>query len=81
VRRGVPNDHHRSISEMRYFRCAETTKSLAFDEACRDLHEQPDLVKEIIAKRIVEAAKRDERDSHRLCAKALDALGMNRRYS
>jgi hypothetical protein len=43
---------------MRYFRCAETTKllGLAFDEACRDLHDQPDLVKKIIAKRIVEAA-------------------------
>ena len=62
---------------------AESTKllGLAFEEACRDLHDQPDLVKEIIAKRIVEAAKRGERDSHRLCAKALDALGMNRRYS
>jgi hypothetical protein len=28
---------------------AETTKSLAFDEACRGLHDQPDLVKEISA--------------------------------
>jgi hypothetical protein len=64
---------------------AETTKliGLAFDEACRELHDrgQPDLVKEIMAKRIVEAANRGERDPHRLCAKALDALGINRRYS
>jgi hypothetical protein len=64
---------------------AETTKSmgLAFGEACRNLPDRSktDLVVEIMAKRIVEAARRGERDPHRLCAKALDALGINRRYS
>ena len=63
----------------------ETTKAMgeAFDAACKALQdpEQPELVKEIMAKRIIEAAKNGERDPHRLCAKALDALGVNRLYS
>jgi hypothetical protein len=62
---------------------SETTKAMgiAFDEACRDVQAQPDIVKEIMAKPIVEAAKRGERDPQRLCAKALDALGVSHRYS
>jgi hypothetical protein len=62
---------------------AETTKAMgiAFDEACKDLQDQPYLVKEVMAKRIIQAAKYGERDPQRLCAKALDALGRNRRYS
>jgi hypothetical protein len=63
---------------------AETTKAMgeAYDVACGELGDggQP-LVKEVIAQRIVEAAKKGERDPQRLCAKALDALGLNRRYS
>jgi hypothetical protein len=41
----------------------------AFDAACADLHDdgQPALVREIIAKRIIEAAKTGERDPVR-CA-------------
>jgi hypothetical protein len=59
----------------------ETTKAMeiAFDEACKNFQDQPHLFKEIMAKRIVEAAKYGERDPHRLCAKALNALG-NLRY-
>jgi len=40
----------------------------AFDAACRDLHDtgQPDLVYEVIAKRIIEAAKSGERDPEKL---------------
>jgi hypothetical protein len=64
---------------------ADTTKALgeAYDAACAELGDgkQPELVKEVIAKRIIEAARRGERDPHRLCTKALDALGTNRRYS
>ena len=64
---------------------AETTKAMgeAYDVACGELGAdgQPALVKEVIAKRIIEAAKKGERDPQRLCAKALDALGLNRRYS
>jgi hypothetical protein len=64
---------------------AETTKAMgeAFDVACVEIGNggQPALVKEVIAKRIIEAAKKGERDPQRLCAKALDALGLNRRFS
>jgi hypothetical protein len=53
----------------------------AFDAACKDLNGsgQPEIVREIIAKRILAAARNGERDPHRLCAKALDALGMTPR--
>ena len=53
----------------------------AFDAACRDLGEtgQPKLVREIIAKRIIEAAKNGERDSERLCNAGLAALGLDRK--
>jgi hypothetical protein len=60
---------------------AETTRVMgeAYDAACGELGNggTPALVKEVIAKRIIEAAKKGERDPQRLCAKALDALGMN----
>jgi hypothetical protein len=63
----------------------ETTRVMgeAYDAACIELGDdgQPTLVKEVIAKRIIDAAKKGERDPQRLCAKALDALGLNRRYS
>jgi hypothetical protein len=50
----------------------------AFEKACRSLNdgEQPDLVKEIVAKYIVAAAKDGERDADRLCQRALTALGI-----
>jgi hypothetical protein len=49
----------------------------AFDAACRDLHDtgQPDLVYEVIAKRIIEAAKSGERDPEKLRDWALTAFG------
>ena len=49
----------------------------AFDRACHSLHDigQPDLVREIIAKRIVEVARDGERDPDELCVRALKALG------
>jgi hypothetical protein len=60
---------------------AETTKAMgeAFDVACGEIGDkgQPAIVKEVIAKRIIDAAKKGERDPHRLCAKALSALGLN----
>jgi len=45
--------------------------------ACRDLHDtgQPDLVYEVIAKRIIEAAKSGERDPEKLRDWALTAFG------
>jgi hypothetical protein len=52
--------------------------ALAFEKACRSLNdgEQPDLIKEIVAKHIVDAAKDGERDADRLCEQALTAMGI-----
>ena len=52
----------------------------AFDAACKGLHDtgQPALVREIIAKRIIEAAKKGERDPVRLRDAGLAALGYDR---
>ena len=54
--------------------------SEAFDAACEGLQDggQPDLVREIIAKRIIEAAKKGERDPVRLRDAGLAALGYDR---
>lgn len=57
----------------------ETTRIMgeAFDAACRGFHDdgQPALVREIIAKHIIEAAKNGERDPVRLRNAGLAALG------
>ena len=57
----------------------ETTRLLgeAFDAARAALHDrgQPEIVYEIIAKRIIEAAKKGERDVSRLRDAGLAALG------
>jgi hypothetical protein len=52
----------------------------AFDAACKGLRDtgQPALVREIIAKRIIEAAKKGECDPARLRAAGLAALGYDR---
>ena len=52
----------------------------AMDGACEGLRDtgQPALVREIIAKRIIEAAKKGERDPARLRAAGLAALGYDR---
>lgn len=52
----------------------------AFDAACQGLQDggQPDLVREIIAKHIIEAAKKGERDPARLRDAGLEALGYDR---
>jgi hypothetical protein len=48
----------------------------AFD-ACQSVHDngQRDLVRQIIAQRIIEVARKGERDPDELCARALQALG------
>lgn len=60
----------------------ETTRLLgeAFDAACAALHDrgQPEIVYEIIAKRIIEVAKKGERDPIRLRDAGLAALGYNK---
>jgi hypothetical protein len=54
----------------------------AFDRACRDLYDvgQPDIVKEVIASRIIDAARDGERDPGRLCRLALSSLGFKREF-
>jgi hypothetical protein len=49
----------------------------AFDAACKDLHDtgQPAMVYEVIAKRIIEAARSGERDPEKLRDWALTAFG------
>jgi hypothetical protein len=49
----------------------------AFDAACKELHDsgQPALVYEVIAKRIIDAAHKGERDPIRLRDAGLAALG------
>ena len=58
---------------------AEATEALgkAYDIACRALHPkgQPPVVQEILAKKIIEVARRGERDPDRLAAIALANLG------
>ena len=48
----------------------------AFDAACKELHDtgQPEIVHEVLAKRIIKAAQRGERDVTRLRDAALAAL-------
>jgi hypothetical protein len=48
----------------------------AFECACKSLHDvgQPEMVKNVIAKRIIEIAKTGERDPNQLCKRALKAV-------
>ena len=50
----------------------------AFDSACEELQDigQSDLVKAIVAKRIIAIAKTGERDPRQLCKRALKAVGL-----
>ena len=48
----------------------------AYDSASKSLHDngQPNIVKEVIARRIISLAEKGEHDPDRLCARALAAL-------
>lgn len=50
----------------------------AFDAACAELRDPPDIVREVIAKRIIAAARKGERDPTRLRDIGLAALGPDR---
>ena len=52
----------------------------AFDAACRELHDkgQPTIVYEVIAKRIIDAAKHGERDPVQLRNVGLAGLGFDK---
>jgi hypothetical protein len=56
---------------------AETAATLraAYNEAIARLIDQPDVVLELIAKRLVALAARGERNAHRLCDEALIVEG------
>jgi hypothetical protein len=49
----------------------------AFEKACRSINGtgQPDIIREIIAKGIIDLARNGERDPDYLCDEALKALG------
>jgi hypothetical protein len=57
----------------------ETVVSLraAYDEAITRLPDQPDFVRELIAKRLVALAARGERNAHKLCDEALIVEGFS----
>jgi hypothetical protein len=59
---------------------AITAMGDAYDRACAELHDrgQPEIVREVIARRIIKAAKEGERDPERLCDMALRAFGFGR---
>jgi hypothetical protein len=52
----------------------------AYAAVLRELHDrgQPDVVREVIAKRVIELATIGERDPQRLCSTVLDEFGLNR---
>ena len=50
----------------------------AFDAASRTMRDQPEIIKEMIAKKIIEAVNKGERDPNRLCDVALGDLGIKR---
>jgi hypothetical protein len=60
---------------------ADTTALVvrAYDKACAELHDrgQPPVVREIIAKRLIEIAGRGERDIDQLWRVTLVSLGLN----
>ena len=51
------------------------TLKAAYDEAVARLLDQPDVVLELVAKRLVTLAARGERNAHRLCDEALIVEG------
>ena len=53
----------------------------AFDVACKELHDtrQPRIVQEVMAKRIIDAARTGERDVHRVREAALAGLRKSRK--
>jgi hypothetical protein len=59
----------------------EATAALtaAYRKACQSMHDwgQPDIIKETIAKRILEIASRGEPDPDELCERALKSLGFS----
>ena len=51
----------------------------AFDRACKSLNETgpPDLLREVVASRIIRMARAGERDAKKLCEEALKGIGLH----
>ena len=66
--------------EMAFDDYATSAMGDAFDAACAELqgNKLPNLVREIVAERIIEAAQRGERDPKRLCDIGVAAVRPNR---
>jgi hypothetical protein len=66
--------------QIRFRRPSHRLIGEAFDAACKDLCDagQPIVVQEVIAKRIIKAAMKGERDPARLRKAGLAALGYDR---
>jgi hypothetical protein len=56
---------------------ATAAMTAAYGKACQSMHdwEQPEILKDIIAKRIIDIAADGERDPDRICERALRSLG------
>lgn len=48
----------------------------AFEKATHSLQDQPDMIKEVIARRVIDAVRRGIRDPHDLCLEATRGLGI-----
>lgn len=57
---------------------ATQAMGVAFERACQTLRDggQPDIAREVIAKRIIELARKGERDPDRLCERVLAAMNI-----
>jgi hypothetical protein len=84
---GNSNQARKTVSILPFVRKAGTvfddsaTRIMgeAFDSACKELHDkgQPEIVYEVIARRIIDAAKNGERDPVQLRKAGLTALGLD----
>jgi len=66
------------IQDVWFDDAATLTMGEAFDHACKSLHRSGILItaRELLAKRIIDAAKNGERDPDRLCQQALIPFGI-----
>jgi hypothetical protein len=73
--------NHRIVADVSFGPDATRAMGAAFDKACRSLRNgaQADVVREIIAKQIIDLARHGERDPDHLCEASLRALGFLRR--
>ena len=58
---------------------ATAAMTQAYEKACQSMRDwgQPDILKELIAKRIIDLARRGECDPDQLCEQALRSLGFS----